>query len=296
MPPLPQQYVQNIFLLLVFVFCTVHKAYIQKVERVVSHFVQCRINAEPENQGIKAEILKRFKESNTSPLICFFLREVNSIFTWVLTLVFFNITEKQTKQNTVPASALTLKGDRPPSVLNRAPAQTTDKYFLVSPDMRTELFSRINMSSYKKPSTKRIYSWAWPYIPRERENSDSAFRFPFEGQFWTDWQPTLIFLPGKILWTEDPGRLQSMGSQRVRHDWATSLYFTSVNLLGLASNQPDNPYRSPKPKETQSGHNCFSVVKWLNFPFKGKTTQISSPSPNHQHHHFCFFCIVNSFT
>ena len=27
----------------------------------------------------------------------------------------------------------------------------------------------------------------------------------------------------KILWTEEPGRLQSMGLLRVRHDWATSL-------------------------------------------------------------------------
>ena len=27
----------------------------------------------------------------------------------------------------------------------------------------------------------------------------------------------------KTLWTEEPGRLQSMGLQRVRHDWATSL-------------------------------------------------------------------------
>ena len=27
----------------------------------------------------------------------------------------------------------------------------------------------------------------------------------------------------KIPWTEEPGRLQSMGSQRVRHDWETSL-------------------------------------------------------------------------
>ena len=27
----------------------------------------------------------------------------------------------------------------------------------------------------------------------------------------------------KIPWTQEPGRLQSMGSQRVRHDWATSL-------------------------------------------------------------------------
>ena len=31
-------------------------------------------------------------------------------------------------------------------------------------------------------------------------------------------------LAWKIPWTEEPGGLQSMGSQRVRHDWATSLY------------------------------------------------------------------------
>ena len=31
-------------------------------------------------------------------------------------------------------------------------------------------------------------------------------------------------LAWKIPWTEEPGRLQSMGSQRVRHDWATSLH------------------------------------------------------------------------
>ena len=30
-------------------------------------------------------------------------------------------------------------------------------------------------------------------------------------------------LAWKIPWTEEPGRLQSMGSQRVRHDCATSL-------------------------------------------------------------------------
>ena len=32
-------------------------------------------------------------------------------------------------------------------------------------------------------------------------------------------------LAWKIPWTEKPGRLQSMGSQRVGHDWATSLSF-----------------------------------------------------------------------
>ena len=32
-------------------------------------------------------------------------------------------------------------------------------------------------------------------------------------------------LAWKIPWTGEPGRLQSMGSKRARHDWATSLHF-----------------------------------------------------------------------
>ena len=35
--------------------------------------------------------------------------------------------------------------------------------------------------------------------------------------------PHSSILAWKIPWTEEPGRLQSMGSLRVRHDWATSL-------------------------------------------------------------------------
>ena len=34
-------------------------------------------------------------------------------------------------------------------------------------------------------------------------------------------------LAWKIPWMEEPGRLQSMGLQRVRHDWVTSPHFTS---------------------------------------------------------------------
>ena len=35
-------------------------------------------------------------------------------------------------------------------------------------------------------------------------------------------QPTPVFLPGKSPWTDEPGRLQSMGLQRLRHDWETT--------------------------------------------------------------------------
>ena len=32
------------------------------------------------------------------------------------------------------------------------------------------------------------------------------------------WQPTLVFLPGKSPWTEEPGRLQSTELQKVGHN------------------------------------------------------------------------------
>ena len=35
------------------------------------------------------------------------------------------------------------------------------------------------------------------------------------------WQPTPVLLPGKFPWTEEPGRLQSIGLQRVGHNWVT---------------------------------------------------------------------------
>ena len=35
------------------------------------------------------------------------------------------------------------------------------------------------------------------------------------------WQPTPVFLPwGESPWTEEPGGVQSMGSQRVGHNWS----------------------------------------------------------------------------
>ena len=43
---------------------------------------------------------------------------------------------------------------------------------------------------------------------------------------------TPVFLPGESPWTEEPGGLQFMGSQRVRQDWLTkhsqSLYWSEI--------------------------------------------------------------------
>ena len=40
--------------------------------------------------------------------------------------------------------------------------------------------------------------------------------------------PHSSILAWKMPWTEEPGRLQSIGSQRVGHDWENSLRFTSI--------------------------------------------------------------------
>ena len=46
-------------------------------------------------------------------------------------------------------------------------------------------------------------------------------------------------LAWKIPWMEEPGRLQSMGSLRVGHDWAASLYFHfSLSCIGEGNGNP----------------------------------------------------------
>ena len=50
-------------------------------------------------------------------------------------------------------------------------------------------------------------------------------KIPWRGK----WQPIPVLLPGKSHgWMEEPGRLQSMGSQRVRHGWASSLLLSYI--------------------------------------------------------------------
>ena len=63
------------------------------------------------------------------------------------------------------------------------------------------------------------------------------------------WQPIPVFLPGASSWTEEPGRLRSMGSQIVRHTERISTYIlvgNSESLLWLSLNQSLKILISPK--------------------------------------------------
>ena len=51
----------------------------------------------------------------------------------------------------------------------------------------------------------------------------------------------------RIPWTEEPSRLQSMGSQRVRHHWATNIYFFSymyIHNTYTSQNMMKDTYRN----------------------------------------------------
>ena len=59
-------------------------------------------------------------------------------------------------------------------------------------------------------------------------------------------------LAWRIPWTEKPGRLQSTGSQRVGHDWATSLHYRLYLFMSI----------SMFPVSIQPIVLCFSVYQY----------------------------------
>ena len=84
------------------------------------------------------------------------------------------------------------------------------------------------------------------------------------GRFDVWWEPSLekamaphsITLAWKIPWIEEPGRLQSMGSLRVGHDWATSLsLFTFMHWRRKWQPTPYSCLENPR-----DGGGCWAAV------------------------------------
>ena len=64
-----------------------------------------------------------------------------------------------------------------------------------------------------------LYIYIYIYVKRVIQCGRPGFD-PWIGKIaWRRaWQPTPLFLPAESPWTEEPSRLQSIGSQKVRHD------------------------------------------------------------------------------
>jgi len=111
--------------------------------------------------------------------------------------------------------------------------------FLLCPYIMEKEWVLISSSSYEDTNLIMVVPW-WLIGHRSSLVAQTIKRLP---TMWKTWVQSLgqedllekemathsSSLSRKIPWTEEPGRLQSMGSQRVRHDWATSLHFTSIS-------------------------------------------------------------------
>ena len=69
-------------------------------------------------------------------------------------------------------------------------------------------------------------------------------------------------LAWKIPRTEETGRLQSMGSQRVKHDWATSLSFSLVPVLVQVLIAADLNYWAPGSSSCSSSSSSLVLPEW----------------------------------
>ena len=104
-------------------------------------------------------------------------------------------------------------------------------------------------------------------------------RSPGEG----NGNPLQYSITWKIPWTEEPGRLQSMGMQRVKHDWATSLtYMCGAQLPSLLRTFPI-PCPSCLLSNTQTWSNFNFMTKNLTGTLRTaqqceSTSPVGSPS------------------
>ena len=89
---------------------------------------------------------------------------------------------------------------------------------LACPFTQLALDSDLLLSCLRKSTVER----AGKNPPANARDRRDRFN-PWVGKIpWrSNWQPTLVLLPGESPWTEEPGELQSTRSQRVGHDYAT---------------------------------------------------------------------------
>ena len=79
----------------------------------------------------------------------------------------------------------------------------------------------------------------------------------------------------KIPWMEEPGRLQSMGSRRVRHDWELHFHF-SLSCIGEGNG---NPFQCSRPENPRDGAAWWTVMYGVT-QSRTQSKRLSSSSSN----------------
>ena len=121
---------------------------------------------------------------------------------------------------------------------------------------------------------------SWIFIARTDGEAEAPILWPTDGKHWLtgkdpdagkDWRQeekgttedetvgwhqtwwTWVWTSSRSWWwTGRPGVLQSMGSQRVRHDWVTERKFNNVYLLAMVNKQASKNKSKTKPMSRQT--------------------------------------------
>ena len=106
------------------------------------------------------------------------------------------------------------------------------KYFLQTDSVKCFNFKSYNtLATWWEELTHLKRAWCWERLKMGGEGDDRG---------WDGWMASLTqwtwvwVNSGSWWWTGKPGVLQSMGSQRVGHDWATELKWTEPTSEWLA--------------------------------------------------------------
>ena len=88
------------------------------------------------------------------------------------------------------------------------------------------------LATWCKEPTHWKRSWCWERLMAGREGDDRGWDGWMASPTWWIW---VWVSSGSWWWTGKPGVLQSMGSQRVGHDWVTKLNWTFTFIQRLFS-------------------------------------------------------------
>ena len=117
----------------------------------------------------------------------------------------------------------------------------------------------------KKREPSWIVGWNVNWYNHSEDQYESSLETKNRTTIWSSMEKAMAShsrtLAWKIPWMEDPGRLQSMGLQRVRHDWVTSLSLSYLWTLEFSWPLLHSPSGAKKVLLKLDKHVIFSQIR-----------------------------------
>ena len=119
-------------------------------------------------------------------------------------------------------------------------------------------WSSSTLATWCEKPTHWKRSWCWERLKEEGEGDDRR---------WDGWMAsptcwTWVWVNSRSWWwTEMPGVLQFMGSQRVRHNWVTELSWTEDPKMSNYKAEGNEMIFNKNPFSVLMSNECFVVIR-----------------------------------